>query len=171
MKLEVGKSYRTNGGKKVTMARYDCNDDTFISDDGVWYASNGCLFGGKPHTFLSICAEWEDEKPQPKYHEGDLVTIRLGMEHCRLLNNRYLMPFREDEIISHTHTPAPFDWSTAKQGMAFCDVILGVVYFMCADPKEENYVVVAEYGGGGFYDAAFRLKEGLTRAPENDIEV
>lgn len=63
------------------------------------------------------------------------------------------------------HTQAPFDWSTVRPGMAF-RLGIHILHYIGPDLDNDDYVILK--GNVSFGSIAM---EGLTRAPEHDIEV
>jgi len=109
------------------------------------------------------------------YKEGDLVTIKLSAANAACLNTTrhdYILEtgFKLSDIVKHEPAPAlPFDWNTAKQGMAFVyQDCTDLKFFMCHDPEEGEHVLTAEYGDYGFQNSEFLAKRYLTRAPHAD---
>ena len=187
MKLEVGKSYRTRAGEKITIINVD--DDRnypFKGDNKNCYKENGRVWRYHEDE-IDLIAPWEDEPAvRPivhgnfqiantalKFKEGDLVTVKLTNEGASNLNLqggklsiRYI---GKNPCISHTPAPEPeFDWSTAKAGMAF-KMGDDIFWYVAKDITRKDYAIFTDSEEWINFDCYFLGN--FKRAPEHDMEV
>ena len=177
MKLEVGKSYRTRAGEKVTII--NSNNDPhypFKGDNKNCYKENGRVWRYTEDE-IDLIALWEGEPATPMYKAGDKVEIEvvLGDYEAEQLNDGDddlgIGARTKWSVVSHTPAPEPkFDWSTAKVGMAFIEKMTGRKCWYSGKSYTVGDMVVVGFDiNGGKYESHFI--DNLTRAPEHDMEV
>jgi hypothetical protein len=108
--------------------------------------------------------------------ENNDGTIGLGLGNCP-----YFTGYHTDGSLNGSEDfvspfdiirieKAPFDWSTAKQGMAFNHNSNGTLfYFVAHDFSNEVYAVMTEDSSCAYFRGY--KKKNLTRAPEHDLDI
>lgn len=98
-----------------------------------------------------------------KYNKGDKIEIELTKRMAVDLENRQPTFFVGEHITKHT--PAPFDWSNIKPGMAFKIWAQPLIY---VGPDYSDAGRCFLHGKDGCFSIDKKI---LTRAPEHDVEV
>ena len=145
MKLEVGKSYRTRAGEKVTIVSkgdYGEYSYHFKGSNGETYQEDGRLYYSYEDA-VDLVSPWDDDPTTPKYKAGDILTVRLLDEGAKVMNR----PNTNDDVLEIIyHIPAPeqkFDWSTVKAGMAF-ERQEKIFWYVAADITEKEYAIFTD---------------------------
>ena len=169
MKLEVGKSYRTRAGEKITIINVD--DDRnypFKGDNKNCYKENGRVWRYTEDE-IDLIALWEGEPSAPTYKAGDIVEIQLTAKAAEALNlSLPCVICLEDVLLAVKDQEPEFDWSTVKAGMAF-ERQEKIFWYVAADITEKEYAIFTDSEEWHNFDCYFIGN--FKRAPEHDMEV
>ena len=169
MKLEVGKSYRTRAGEKVTII--NSNNDPhypFKGDNKNCYKENGRVWRYTEDE-IDLIALWEGEPSAPTYKAGDIVEIQLTAKAAEALNlSLPCVICLEDVLLAVKDQEPEFDWLTVKAGMAF-ERQEKIFWYVAADITEKEYAIFTDSEEWHNFDCYFIGN--FKRAPEHDMEV
>jgi len=170
MKLEVGKSYRTRAGEKITIINVD--DDRnypFKGDNKNCYKENGRVWRYTEDE-IDLIALWEGEPSAPTYKAGDIVEIQLTAKAAEALNlSLPCVICLEDVLLAVKDQEPEFDWSTAKAGMAF-KFPKGISWYVGDDLHDKGWGVFALNKEWESFDSYYKSSK-MIRTPEHDMEV
>lgn len=171
MKLEVGKSYRTRAGEKVTIVSkgdYGEYSYHFKGSNGETYQEDGRLYYSYEDA-VDLVSPWDDDPTTPKYKEGDIVEIQLTAKAAEALNlSLPCVICLEDVLLAVKDQEPEFDWSTVKAGMAF-ERQEKIFWYVAADITEKEYAIFTDSEEWHNFDCYFIGN--FKRAPEHDMEV
>lgn len=169
MKLEVGKSYRTRAGEKITIINVD--DDRnypFKGDNKNCYKENGRVWRYTEDE-IDLIALWEGEPATPMYKAGDIIEIELTAKAAKALNLDLPCAIWPEAVLSAIKATEPeFDWSTVKAGMAFKRQD-NIFWYVAADITDKDYAIFTDSEEWINFDCYFLGN--FKRAPEHDMEV